>query len=318
MTASLHWHHRVGYQRDWVWRGWQTRYTFLPAAQRGGDAPPLMLLHGFGASIGHWRHNIEVLGDRHPVYALDLLGFGGSEKAITAYNVSLWVEQLYDFWRTFIGKPMVLVGNSIGSLVCLGAAIAHPEMVEGLVMLSLPDPSIREEMIPTALLPAITAVENAVKFLLLRPLFYWVRRPSVVRPWARIAYASAEAVTDELVEILAHPARDKGAAQAFCRIINAMTQANFGPRVKAVLPMLQIPMLLIWGKQDRMIPPGLSQEFVKHSDRLELVELENAGHCPQDECPDEVNALILDWVERHRPDPESASPAGSLTLSVSA
>lgn len=318
MTASLHWHHRVGYQRDWVWRGWQTRYAFLPAAQRSGDAPPLMLLHGFGASIGHWRHNIEALGDRHSVYALDLLGFGGSEKAITAYNVSLWVEQLYDFWRTFVGKPMVLVGNSIGSLVCLGAAIAHPEMVEGLVMLSLPDPSIREEMIPTALLPAITAVENAVKFLLLRPLFYWVRRPSVVRPWAKIAYASAEAVTDELVEILAHPARDKGAAQAFCRIISAMTQADFGPRVKAVLPTLEIPMLLIWGKQDRMIPPGLSQEFVKHSDRLELVELENAGHCPQDECPDQVNALILNWVERHQRSAAQASPATSLTLSVSA
>ncbi len=318
MTASLHWHHRVGYQRDWVWRGWQTRYTFLPAAQREGDAPPLMLLHGFGASIGHWRHNIEALGDRHSVYALDLLGFGGSEKAITAYNVSLWVEQLYDFWRTFVGKPMVLVGNSIGSLVCLGAAIAHPEMVEGLVMLSLPDPSIREEMIPTALLPAITAIENAVKFLLLRPLFYWVRRPSVVRPWAKIAYASAEAVTDELVEILAYPARDKGAAQAFCRIISAMTQADFGPRVKAVLPTLEIPMLLIWGKQDRMIPPGLSQEFVKHSDRLELVELENAGHCPQDECPDQVNALILDWVDRHHRLAAQASPTTSLTLSVSA
>lgn len=81
--------------------------------------PPLILLHGFGASIEQWRHNISVLSQQHRVYALDLLGFGASRKAYTQYGVNLWREQIYDFWRTFIGVPAILVGNSLGSLVAL-------------------------------------------------------------------------------------------------------------------------------------------------------------------------------------------------------
>ena len=84
------------------------------------------------------------LSQNHNVYALDMLGFGASRKAQVNYKIDLWVEQVYDFWRTFIQQPIVLVGNSIGSLVCLAAAAAHPEMVKGVVMIGLPDMSARE------------------------------------------------------------------------------------------------------------------------------------------------------------------------------
>jgi hypothetical protein len=75
-------------------------------------------------------------------------GFGASEKAVVTYKTGVWVEQVYDFWRTFIRQPVILVGNSIGSLVALAAAFSHPEMVQGIVMLSLPDPALEEEATP--------------------------------------------------------------------------------------------------------------------------------------------------------------------------
>lgn len=297
MTAPLPWQLRIGQQRDWVWRGWQTRYTYLhpePAAK----TPPLILLHGFGASIGHWRHNLAVLGKDHSVYALDMLGFGASEKAFAPYTIHLWVEQVYDFWRTFIQQPVVLVGNSIGSLVCLAAAMAHPEMIQATVMISLPDPSVREAMLPGLVRPLVTAVERALTTPpLLRSLFYLVRHPRIVRPWAAIAYATPTPVTDELVEILVGPAHDQGSAGAFCAILKAMIDPQFGPNVKAVLPQLQIPMLLIWGQQDRMIPPHLGREFARYNPNLKLLEIENAGHCAHDECPEQVNAAILSWIQ---------------------
>ena len=81
MSTAVHWQERVGNQRDWVWRGWQTRYTYVRPPEINSQTKPLILLHGFGASIGHWRHNLEVLGQYHTVYALDMLGFGASEKA---------------------------------------------------------------------------------------------------------------------------------------------------------------------------------------------------------------------------------------------
>ena len=294
---ALPWQQRLGHQRNWSWRGWTVRYTYLRSPRFDSDTPPLMLLHGFGTSIGHWRHNLETLSQAHTVYALDMLGFGASEKAIAPYDASFWVEQIYDFWRTFIHRPVVLIGNSIGSLIALTAAARHPEMVQGLIMLSLPDPSVREEMVPAWLNPAIATVESwFTSPLILGPLFRLVRRPQIVRPWAKLAYANPTAVTDELIEILTGPAQDRGSARAFCAILKSMTNPKFGPRVKDLLPTLKLPMLLLWGKCDRMVPPQLAQQFRTYNPQLQVIELDNAGHCPHDEQPEVINALMLDWL----------------------
>ena len=308
MITSQQWQQRVGSQRDWVWRGWQTRYTYIRPTHQTSKTVPLILLHGFGTSIGHWRQNLAALGEHHTVYALDMLGFGASEKASVSYKVNLWVDQVYDFWRTFIRQPVILVGNSIGSLISLAAAARHPDMVQGVVMLSLPDPSVREEMIPAFLRPAIATIENIVASpLLIKTLFRLVRRPGMVRRWAGLAYADSSAVTDELVDILVGPAQDRGSAQAFCAILKAMTSPKFGPSVKTMLPTLKIPMLLIWGQQDRMVPPAFAQQFASYNPNLQLLNLDNAGHCPHDECPEEVNQAILDWIDGNVTNTNSAA-----------
>ncbi len=299
MTTIIHWQQRVGNQRDWVWRGWQTRYTYIRPAQNHQKTTPLILLHGFGASIGHWRHNLEVLGEHHTVYALDMLGFGASEKAPANYTIQLWVEQVYDFWKVFIRQPVILIGNSNGSLISLAAAAAHPDMVQGLVMMSLPDPSLELEAIPPFLRPVVMGIKNLVASpLLLKPLFLLVRRPSIVRRWAGLAYANPEAITDELIEILADPAQDTGSTAAFSALFKASIGTDFSPNVKKLLLTLQIPMLLIWGQKDRFVPPALAQRFAQYNDNLQLLSLENVGHCPHDERPEEVNKVILDWVDR--------------------
>jgi len=300
VALTGNWQQRIGNQRDWVWRGWQTRYTYM--RRRGEEKEklntPIIFLHGFGASIEHWRHNLPVISEQHTVYALDLLGFGASRKAATDYLVELWVEQVYDFWQTFIGQPVVLVGNSIGSLVCLQAAVTHPEMVKGQVMLSLPDVSLRQEMIPQWLQPLVNAVEGVVASpLLVKSLFKVVRRPEVIRRWAGVAYVDKKAITDELVEILAAPAQDEGAARAFSALSNSVRKPSFATPVKKMLPCLNIPILLIWGKGDRMIPPSLAPTFAAQNPQIQLIELENVGHCPHDECPDVFNEILLNWLE---------------------
>ncbi|WP_414752110.1 alpha/beta fold hydrolase [Anabaena sp. CCY 9910] len=299
MTMTVHWRERVGNQRDWVWRGWRTRYTYIRSTQEDREKTPLILLHGFGASIGHWRHNLEVLGESHTVYALDMLGFGGSEKAPANYSIELWVEQVYDFWRAFIRQPVVLIGNSNGSLISLAAAAAHPDMVKGIVMMSLPDPSLEQEMIPPFLRPVVTTIKNIVASpIFLKPVFYFVRRPSILRRWAGIAYANPAAITDELVDILAGPPQDRGSARAFSALFKAAIGVNFSPSVKAILPTLQIPMLLIWGNKDRFVPPILANQFAQYNEKLQLLNLDDVGHCPHDECPEQVNKAILAWMDK--------------------
>jgi len=296
-VANTSWQQRIGNQRDWVWRGWQTRYTYIRAPKASNTETPLILLHGFGACIEHWRHNLPVLSQHHNVYALDLLGFGASRKAKTEYTISLWVEQLHDFWLTFIGKPVVLVGNSIGSLVCSLAAATYPEMVKAIVMLSLPDVSIRQEMLPKWLLPIVTTLENLVASPpLLKSLFVVLRKPQLIRKWANVAYNDGKAITEELVEILTAPAQDEGAAETFLALFQGVRNPEFSPPSKAILPTLKIPILLIWGSEDRMVPPVLGPVLAKLNPQIDFVELENVGHCPHDECPELFNELLLSWL----------------------
>jgi pimeloyl-ACP methyl ester carboxylesterase len=312
VTNSETWQQQIGNQRDWVWRGWQTRYTYIRAKQNcqsprpqetvnpvSISQPPILLIHGFGASIGHWRQNFGVLSQEHTVYALDLLGFGASEKAIATYNVNLWVEQIYEFWQTFIQEPVILIGNSIGSLISLAAAASYPEMVKAVVAISLPDPGLQKEAIPPRLLPFVETVQNIIASPpLLRPIFYLVRQPAIIRRWVKLAYANPDSITDELVDILAGPPSDRGSARAFCILFRVMGSTKLGPSVKAILPDLEIPILLIWGQQDRLIPASVAkpEELMEYNSHLKLVKLENAGHCPHDECPEKVNQLILNWI----------------------
>ena len=271
----------------------------MPAKNpQDADKPPLILLHGFGAAIEHWRHNIPILSQNHRVYAVDLLGFGGSRKVQVPYTVNLWVEQIHDFWQTCINRPVVVVGNSIGSLVSMALASKYPEMVARLVMLSLPDVSRRREMIADWLLNIVTPIENFFTSpWLLKPIFYYLRRPQVLKKWTGIAYEDKKAVSDELVQIIAAPTLDEGAAEAFISLAQAVNHPEYCPPAKLILPRLEIPILLCWGKQDRMVPVQLAQGFVSLNPRIKYVEFDRAGHCLQDECPDRFNPILLEWLE---------------------
>eukprot|EP00884_Botryococcus_braunii_P017488 jgi/Botrbrau1/4422/Bobra.0348s0012.1 len=81
---------------SWMWRGHKIQYA------TAGCGKPVVLVHGFGASIGHWRKNIPMLAQTHKVYALDLLGFGMSDKPPVAYTMELWQEQVTDFLAEFV------------------------------------------------------------------------------------------------------------------------------------------------------------------------------------------------------------------------
>ncbi|MFN3680352.1 alpha/beta fold hydrolase, partial [Thermosynechococcus sp.] len=84
---------------DWLWRGHRICYSV------NGRGAPVVLVHGFGASIGHWRKNIPALtAAGYRVYALDLLGFGASAKPDLTYSLDLWAELLADFWQAHIAQ----------------------------------------------------------------------------------------------------------------------------------------------------------------------------------------------------------------------
>ncbi len=303
-TQISPWTDRIGFQRDWSWRGWQVRYSFRHPAQPS-PLPPLLLIHGFGAAIEHWRYNIPALSQQTSVYAIDLLGFGGSRKANTPYSAYDWGQQLSDFCREIIGRPTVLVGNSIGSLAALTAAHQSPDWVTGLIMASLPDVSIRQQSLSPGFRPWLEKIENAfAPPWLLNTIFKIVRRPQVIEKWAGLAYGDCEErpnqakIDPELVAIIARPPQDAGAAAAFRQLFSAVRQPHFAPAAKDILPILDMPILLLWGDQDRFIPCRFGKEFAPLNPRLEFQLWSGAGHCLQDECPERFNQTCLTWLEQ--------------------
>jgi pimeloyl-ACP methyl ester carboxylesterase len=290
-------------QRDWRWRGWKTRYVFTNSTNQDPTKPAILLLHGFGSALGQWRGNYTALAQDRRVYALDLLGFGNSEKPPSYYGASVWVEQIFDFWQTFIGQPIILVGNSLGALVALMATHLHPEMSKGLITISLPDLTELEELVPAPVRPLKRSLEATVGGLLSRPLFYFIRRPQTIKfVLENFAYSDRTRVDKELVQIIAQPAQDPQAARAFYCLNISMNQGDALssnlPTNKEAIAQLQVPMLILWGTSDRIIPIALGKKLVKYSPLAQLVELPNLGHCPQDEVPSLVNQQILEWMKK--------------------
>ncbi|WP_008317650.1 alpha/beta fold hydrolase [Leptolyngbya sp. PCC 6406] len=288
----------LGQERTGYWRGWPVRYrVLLPTEPAARQRPPVLMLHGFGASLDQWRDNFVALAQHQPLYALDLLGFGGSAKAATRFNIDLWVAQVHDFWTRWLGqRPMIVVGHSLGALVALSMTVAHPKAVERLVLLTLP--AAREELLPGWADTLSRPLERWFSTpLLIRPLFYWVRRPGIIRAALRGIYQVPQRVDADLVEQFVAPTRDRGAARTLCYLVRSRTEPQFTPATKDLVHQLTQPTLLLWGEADRVIPLTWGQELVKLSDRLSLVVIPKAGHCLYDEYPNPINQQILSWLQ---------------------
>lgn len=289
-------HPSNGFQRTWVWRGWKIRYSYLRARDPQPGSVPILLLHGFGSALDQWQSNLVPLSQTHTVYAIDLLGFGASEKAPAAYKTQLWVDQIRDFWQSLIGQPVILVGHSLGAVIALAAAVAHPELLSGLILLTLPP--ARQELIGGGIQSLAFAVERwfAHPFVL-APAFWLIRQPRVLRAALRLAYVRQELVTESLIQIFTRPTSEKGASGVFFRLAKARTFPDYAPEIRSLLPQLQVPLLLLWGESDRVVPLTQAKGFIDSHPNLELEIISNAGHCLYDECAEVVNHRILSWIE---------------------
>ncbi len=289
---------------DWSWKGYSIQYTVL------GTGKPLLMVHGFGASLGHWRKNIPVLAaGGYRVFAIDLLGFGGSDKPAIDYNLELWEELLFDFWKAHIQEPTVFVGNSIGGLLCLMMLANHPETASGGVLLnSAGGMSHRpnELNIPLRLIMAVfTYLVKSPQF---GPLvFNQIRQKHRIRRTLAQVYRNQEAITDELVDMLYAPSCDEGAQKVFASVLTAPP----GPSPAELLPRVKVPLLVLWGDADPWTPVTGAKiyEQLVNSQPVKVVAIPDTGHCPHDDRPDIVNPLILEWLEELF----SANKAISLT-----
>jgi pimeloyl-ACP methyl ester carboxylesterase len=280
----------------WQWRGHSINYQ-----QQGEKGRAVLLVHGFGASVGHWRKNIPMLAEHCRCFAIDLIGFGASAKPTPGkeidYTFETWSAQIRDFCREVIGEPMLLIANSIGCVAIMQAAVDEPEMVEGVALLNCSLRLLHERKQATQ--PWFKRVGTPIVQQVLQNkaignfFFKQLAQPNTVKNILRQAYGRADSVTDELVDILMKPAADPGAADVFL----AFTAYSQGPLPEDLLPLLSCPALIIWGEVDPWEPIALGKEFANYPAVQEFITLPGVGHCPQDDAPELVNPLLVKWIE---------------------
>ena len=284
----------------------------VTAAPAGPAGPAVLLVHGFGASTDHWRHNIPVLAQRHEVHAIDLLGFGRSAKpAELAYGGALWRDQLAAYVAERIGRPTVLVGNSLGGFSALAAGAALGSQAAGVVLLNAAGPFSDEQAPPKgwAAIARQTIGSALLKSpVLQRLIFENLRRPATIRRTLNQVYVNKTNVDDALVEAIRRPSLDPGAFGVFRTVFDIPR----GQPLDELFAQLACPLLLLWGIRDPWInAAGRRGAFQRHAPAETTEVVLEAGHCPHDEVPDQVNSALLEWLAGLSPAP-GLSPEGAV------
>jgi pimeloyl-ACP methyl ester carboxylesterase len=323
----------------WSWRGQRITYTHHPstaAADGCHNGPPpgraVVCVHGFGASKGHWRHNLDALSRQGDVYAIDLLGFGNSSKprsqlrgeadlaGAVHYGFDLWAEQVVEFCREVIGTtngtaaapargPVAtqLIGNSIGGVVVLNAARLLLEQgfpPQQLILIDCAERELDLKRLSEQPWPAQLARPLLMALVrqrwLVTSLFRWFARPALVRQVLLQAYPTGGNVDDALVQLLLQPTGDPGAPESFRGFVNLFDDW-LAPQLLADLSS-QVPMLpvqLLWGGADPWEPLAEAERWQRSFACVqELRVLPGLGHCPHDEAPELVNPILVEWLER--------------------
>ena len=289
------------FQGHWDWRGHRIRY------QRSGDEGPIIVaVHGFGGNCDHWRKNLNVLGgNKHRVYALDLLGYGFSSKpdprnhpVNSIYNFDVWSEQILDFVNEISAthEKVFITCNSVGGIAGLQAAIKSPTKVASVQVMNISLRMLHIEKQAGLVKPFVALLQKTLRTTWLGQYFFsQVATEQGVRNVLRQCYCSKDAVSDELVQAILKPGLEDGAVHVFLDFISYSS----GPLPEHQLAQCPVPVSILWGEAD----PWEKIEWGKNFERFECVEefipLPGVGHCPQDEAPLVVNPLIEQWVRRH-------------------
>jgi len=270
--------------------------------------PALVLIHGFGAASGHWRHNAgELAAAGWCVYAIDLVGFGASSqpghRRDRPLDNRLWARQLQGFLEQVVQGPAVLVGNSLGSLVAITCAVFFPVWVHGVVAAPLPDPTLlmpqRRRRRPWRRQAKRQLVVVLCRLLPLELLVPLIARTPLLDLGLRSAYSDQRAVDRELRRLIARPALRPRAARALRAMSIGMALRPHGATAAVLLEQMRQPLLVLWGSHDRLVPPQISERLHCHKSDLELQLLPQLGHCPHDEKPDLFNRHVLGWLARN-------------------
>jgi len=244
-----------------------------------GTGAPLILIHGLADDVTIWNSVIPALSARFRVIALDQIGFGHSDKPLLNYRVSTFVDFLDGFLTELKIERVSLIGNSLGAWVAAAFALAHPARVDRLVLCDAAGyAALAQAMDPRALSALRLASREDIQYL--GPLTFHDKR----------FYHDVEAIFKQRVTA--------GDSYTVAQFLDSMARGD--DTLDNRLQALTQPTLVVWGRDDKLIPLSFGQRFHREIANSQLRVIENCGHLPQLECPAEFVTAVLEFFNSKR------------------
>jgi 2-hydroxy-6-oxonona-2,4-dienedioate hydrolase len=280
-------------------RGVKTRYW-----QAGSDGSAVILLHGIGCSVLDWQENVRALASRHRVYALDMLGYGLTEKpSEETYTIPQLAQFTLDFLNTQEIQRAHFAGFSLGGSVVLDCGRAAPERVASMVLLA-PAGIAREGMLIHFRLASIPFLGEMIM------------QPSAARlkTFWDLAFLDQSFVTAEFTANRLKYAMLPGAKEALLKTLRSGlnwrgTRLAHVDAISAALPMMKMPTLVIWGRQDKFISSKHAEVLQHLLPNVQVMLIDQCGHLPQIECSEKFNEAALAFLSDVDMSEGSATPA---------
>jgi pimeloyl-ACP methyl ester carboxylesterase len=255
-----------------------------------GSGPPLVFVHGLSGAWQNWLENIPHFARTHRVIALDLPGFGASPMPPWQISIPAYGRLLRDFCERLGVDRCSLVGNSMGGFIATELAITEPERVDDLTLVSAAGITwARARREPARMM---ARVGRAAGPLLFKAQTSSMRRRKLRRALFQGIFYDPNGLRRELLwENFVPAMRSPGYFDAMSNL--------FGYDIRDRLEEIGVPTLVVWGRNDRVVPVPAALSYKKRiGDNAELVIFDECGHVPQLERPVRFNRVLEDFLGR--------------------
>lgn len=254
-----------------------------------GEGKPIILIHGFLYNTVMWKQNIDALAKKFKVYAIDLVGWGYSERLKTMdYSFPLYGKQIVGFMDAMKIDKASLVGQSMGGGISIYVAAHYPDRVEKLILV---DPAaIPYPMTPIGWIyqrPFIGEFLNAIPGNALM-------ENNIKTIW----FYDSNKVTKKYTQEVLQPLCIKGSYDGLMYILRNVLREPYVKNEVNMLVKINKPILIVHGREDKAIPLDRSEKLSQLWKGSKLVIFEKAGHSPHEEYPEKFNKLAVDFLSQ--------------------
>ncbi len=254
----------------------------------GSGEENIIFIHGLGATAYTWRHLLEPLGEYYNVYALDLIGFGLSDKPDVDLSPSYFADFIVDFMDSMGIEEAHIAGNSLGGATAAATALWHPERVNRIILIGAGGYDDLVKHRPT--LVSLSAVPVLGEILI---LFSQVYPQGVVRSTLEESAYDEDFIDDTLV----HEFSRAFVTPGYRTFLLNFTRDFEYKELEERLGQIEHRALILWGEKDEWIPLEFAYRFHEDLPNSELVIIERCGHEPQEEQPEKTAEIILDFLK---------------------